>query len=96
MDMVMLVASFMRVIVLTAVAGMTMAVRMVMWMIVFLAVRVSVAVIMRMAMLMIMLSSLLLFPEFFAGKLFFPGGDHIQLSGADAAADHARNFQPRI
>jgi len=38
----------------------------------------------------------LLFPEFFPGQLFFTGGDHIQLGGADAAAVHPGNLQAGV
>ena len=38
----------------------------------------------------------LLRPELFARQLFFTSGNHIYLSGADAAAVYAGNLQPRI
>jgi hypothetical protein len=36
------------------------------------------------------------FPELFPRQLFFAGGNHIQLGGADAAAVDAGDFQPRV
>src|SRR5436190_21646533 len=57
------------------------------------AVRMLLAVLVMMALL----SCLgLLFPEFFAWKLFFSGGNHIQFYRTDAAALHPRNLQAGI